>query len=576
MVVLMIIMTALLTTGIYNFFARTAFTNIKENELRPKAYALSRVIEGYQNDELDLSGMLKSFTVEQASENLLGAYLVIVDANGGTFFTSGQLDHLGYKDSMVESARMVLEQGEMFTSQFPAFKHTSMVGVGVPVMMNDQVAGAVLMALPLQEALVSMLSLNWALVLSLMLSLPVMAIIEYYVVGRVVNPLRQMTGVASKMASGDFSQRADTSQRGEVGELGSALNYLSQELSLTISTLTLERNRLKQTINGLSEGIVAVDRLSRITHINPAIEKLFQTAPSDEQDERLRVISDENIWNDFHQVVTTGEPIQRPLELPDRILMINISPLHDEIGEIAGAVGQFTDITESERLERTRRDYVANVSHEMRTPLTAMRALVEPLSEGMVSDEETRKRYYAIMMRETMRLSRLIDDLMELSRLQSGSLLLSAQLVNLQEVFDEIEVKYEPVAEDRGVTFHQDASLGEVPEVLSNPDRVEQVLVILLDNAMKYTPEGGSVHLSATWDQDKVIISVADTGIGIDPADQPYVFDRFYKVDKAHSGLGSGLGLSIASELLRMMGEEIKLTSVPGEGSIFSFTLKRS
>ncbi len=559
-VVLMILVTALITTIIYNFVARSLFTRMKEEELLPKARSIGRMIEQFQSNSLDFTGLLGSFTMDQASDNLLGAYMVVVNQDGEETFASSWLDPV--KDSMIEAARMVLTKGELRTADIPQLKHTSMVGVGVPLGKHGHVRGATLMVVPAIEASLAMGSLNGALMLSLMLSLPLTAIIVFYVIGRVVNPLRQMRNVASKMAAGDFTQRADASQRGEVGELGGALNFLSQELSLTISTLVLERNRLEQTINGLSEGIVSVDNLLRVTHTNPAIG-------------RMGITPDEGILADFRGAIQTGEHVSRPLNLPGRVIRMSIAPILNEAGEIAGAVGLFTDITESERLERTRRDYVANVSHEMRTPLTAMRALVEPLSEGMVQKEETKQRYYSIMLRETMRLSRLIDDLMELSRLQSGSLLLSAEKVRLTPIFEELAEKYVPIAGERGLRFTLDESLSGCPDVLSNPDRVEQVLVILIDNAIKYTPEGG-VTLSAAWDDERVLLSVGDTGIGIDPQDQPYVFDRFYKVDKAHSGMGSGLGLSIASELLKLMGEEIRLTSQPNEGSTFSFTLKRA
>jgi signal transduction histidine kinase len=280
------------------------------------------------------------------------------------------------------------------------------------------------------------------------------------------------------------------------------------------------------------------------------------------------------VWKDFDRVVKGAQTVSRRITLPDRVLGMTITPLADLDGQVAGAVGLFLDITESERLERTRRDYVANVSHELRTPLTAMRALIEPLSEGMVKDEETKRRYYSIMFRETLRLTRLINDLMELSRLQSGQLSLTARPMHLDDILSDLAEKYTAAAQDRGLTF--ECRAGELPEVHSNPDRVEQVLVILLDNAMKYTPEGGRVAVEASFDDEKVTMCVADTGIGIDPADQDCVFDRFYKVDRAHSGLGSGLGLSIANELMKSMGEAMWLTSEVDKGSKFYFTLKRT
>ena len=266
----------------------------------------------------------------------------------------------------------------------------------------------------------------------------------------------------------------------------------------------------------------------------------------------------------------------RNLEMPERVLRVVISPLVDEIGTTAGAVGLFSDITQMERLERTRRDYVANVSHEMRTPLTAMRALIEPLKEGMVTTEDARMRYYDIILREIMRLSRLINDLMELSRLQSGSLAIRTERMKLAELGGR-RMRALPLHR-RGSQHHLPRgkrTFPRCPPLFPTPDRVEQLLVILLDNAIKYTPGGGTVSLDAAWNDARVTLIVKDTGIGIAKEDLPYVFDRFYKVDKAHSGMGSGLGLSIARELLKWMGEDIWVKSEVGKGTQFGFTLRR-
>jgi len=204
--------------------------------------------------------------------------------------------------------------------------------------------------------------------------------------------------------------------------------------------------------------------------------------------------------------------------------------------------------------------------------LTAMRALIEPLKEGMVTEEADRMRYYDIILREIMRLSRLINDQLELSRLQSGTIAIEKQRMRSDDLIYDTCERYATSAEEHGLTLNVLSDFGEFPMVYGNADRIEQMLIILLDNAIKYTEEG-SVSVSGKWDDEKVIISVKDTGIGIEEMDLPYVFDRFYKVDKAHSGKGSGLGLSIASELLKKMGEEIWVTSEKGEGSEFSFTI---
>ena len=579
-VILTVMMTALFTTFIYTYISTSIFTQIKENELLPRARALGSVLVDYggQLNTQRGQGLLQAaLEVNENGEMLLGAYVVITDDQGSVILSSQGM-RSDYLSAMTEAARAVLGGGELRTSQIAALRRSSMVGVGVPMEKDGQVVGVVLMLVPLYEATIAMGSLNGALAMSLLLSLPFVAAMVYWVIGRLVWPLRQMRDVAVGMAGGNFEARADASQRGEVGQLAKSLNYLSQELSRTIAALTLERNRLQQALDGLHEGIVAVDQEGHVTHHNPAVlEMLGSLKPAEgrEADERMRLIGDSQVWLDFDQVIRDGKEISRSLPVDERVIQIRISPLTGEDRQIAGAVGLFSDVTESERLERTRRDYVANVSHEMRTPLTAMRALLEPLSEGMVTGEEARSRYYSIMLRETMRLSRLIDDLMELSRLQSGQLAMTMQLVSPGQVVEELSGKYHSVAEDHALTF--EPQVGEdCPMVVTNADRLEQVLVILLDNAMKYTPEGGKVGITAAWNQDQVILTVKDNGIGIDSKDQPYVFDRFYKVDKAHSGLGSGLGLSIAREMIELMGEKIWLNSEPGKGSAFSFTLRRA
>ena len=239
---------------------------------------------------------------------------------------------------------------------------------------------------------------------------------------------------------------------------------------------------------------------------------------------------------------------------------------------MTGCVGIVSDVTSAERLEQTRRDYVANVSHELRTPLTAMRALIEPLRDGLVKTEEQRQQIYDVVLRETMRLSRLVNDMLELSRLQSGTASLSRSVFAPLPLFNLIHETYSAYAEDYQQTFVYDVP-EDLPSVWGNPDRTQQVLIVLLDNAFKYTPEGGVVTLSACAEGDVVRVRVRDTGVGIPAADLPHVFDRFYKVDKSHHSKGTGLGLAIAYEIMKHLGEEMSVTSEPGQGSCFTFTL---
>ncbi len=392
-----------------------------------------------------------------------------------------------------------------------------------------------------------------------------------------VNQVASLRDVAVNVAGGDFDAHADEAMPGEMGELARALNNLSYQLSRNMYMLIVERNRLKHMLNGLSEGIIAIDAQGQITHINPAIEAMFEQKKVSVglPDARMKHVPDKSVWEDFDAVIQSGESVTRNFNSRDSVIRLTITPIVDEIGAIAGAVGLFSDVTQMERLERTRREYVSNVSHELRTPLTAVRALIEPLKEGMVTTEEDRMRYYDIILREVMRLSRLINDQLELSRLQSGGVAIEKRRIRLDDLIYDVCDRYHSIAEDHGLALNIESDLSECPSVWANADRVEQMFIILLDNAIKYT-EAGSVNVKVDWDDEKVVITVRDTGIGISEQDLPYVFDRFYKVDKAHSGKGSGLGLSIARELLNRMDEQIWVESTKGVGSAFSFTVHRN
>ena len=389
-------------------------------------------------------------------------------------------------------------------------------------------------------------------------------------------PLAHLRDSAVRIAGGELDVRADENEDpySEIGEVGKAVNELSDRLSMNIYHYILERNRLQSILYNLSEGIIAIDTDGNITHTNPALEKLLSCKNRISGD-TLANIDSGLVYADLKNALKNGQSIERDFVISGRNIHSVISPLMDEIDVTAGAIGMFADVTEQERLEATRREYVANVSHEMRTPLTAVRALVEPLREGMVRDEETRMRYYDIILREVMRLTRLISDLMELSRLQSGTLALEKSEIELGDLLYDVCGIYSERAADHELTFEIKSDFNKLPKVYSNSDRVEQLMVILLDNAIKYTEKGG-LTVESWHDDEKVYISVSDTGIGIDEKDLPYVFDRFYKVDKAHSGKGSGLGLSIAKELWDRMGESLTVKSQKGVGTTFTFTVERA
>jgi signal transduction histidine kinase len=258
----------------------------------------------------------------------------------------------------------------------------------------------------------------------------------------------------------------------------------------------------------------------------------------------------------------------------DRRISIAVKPIYEDSGSLCGAVALMRDVTESERLEQTRRDYVANVSHELRTPIASIRGLAEALDDGMVTEPADRKRYYGYILHESMRLSSLIDDLLELSRLQSGGVAFSKLKTELYEILYDVADRMNESALQRGKTVTLNVPEGEYM-AFTNPDRFEQVLIALTDNAIKHGDDECevSIDMGVSDDGESYILTVSNPA-EVDERDLEHIFERFYKADKAHSGEGTGLGLAIVSEVLNLLGEKIRVTSDMGMIR-FSFTVLR-
>ena len=591
---------------VYNIAAPRLFAQNKIDDLVPKGEIIAGYIESSLSGEIS-SGYLMPLIGSSTSQ--WEATVWVVNANGETLLRTQVIDNRKVgrlPDSLAVSMMPSVLKGQTAThigsleditpaaTQSPYSNSSPLrflgdadktsaeedlkdkiIAVAIPIFYGDEVVGAVFMAQTMREVMNSVRVLTNTIMMSIVIVVLVLLPFIFITASRMTRPITEMRNVALTMASGDLTVRADDQGKDEYGELGHALNFLSSELGRTISSLELERNRLEGFINGLSEGILAFDSDAGLTLINPAVSHLLSLSPdvleSGTADTELRE-KNADVIAVFDQVLKTGESAQKTLWRDKTAIHVSVTPLSASSGGLSGCVGVLSDVTSAERLEQTRRDYVANVSHELRTPLTALRALMEPLRDGLVKTEDQRQQIYAVVLRETMRLSRLVNDMLELSRLQSGTISMSISDFPLYPLLENIRDTYLPYAEDYQKTFIYDVP-DSLPLVRGNSDRTQQVLIALLDNAFKYTPDGGTVTLAATLRDELIYITVRDTGIGISKEDLPHIFERFYKADKSHHGKGTGLGLAIAYEIMHTLGEDMSVTSAPGEGSAFTFTL---
>lgn len=592
---------AALIVAIYTAISPQLFARNKIDDLIPKGQIISGYIESTLRGEISTAYLVPLIGRSTAQWE---ATVWVVDAQGDTIIRTQQeggrrvgrlpaklaqammptvltgqvATHIGDQDDLKtpNASRIAINASDIMDgiagqgedSAAEEVLQGSIVAVALPITFFGEVVGAVFMSQSMTEVMSGMRALSDTITFSVLLIALLLLPIILYFASRLSRPIANMRAVALTMAAGDLTVRADDQRGDEFGELGGALNFLSTELGTTISSLELERNRLKSLINGVSEGIIALDEHGTATMINPAVYTLLGL-PSDTEDLRAAC---PDVLAMFDECLASRETVRRTIWQDGVALHVSVSAIVASSGQITGCVGILSDVTSAERLEQTRRDYVANVSHELRTPLTAMRALLEPLRDGLIKTEEQRQQTYDVVLRETMRLTRLVSDMLELSRLQSGRMSLTTSRFAPAPLFEVIRETYSAYAEDYQQTFIYDVP-DALPDVVGNPDRTQQVLIALLDNAFKYSRDGGTVTLSCQVEPDVIRVTVRDTGIGISEGDLPHVFDRFYKADKSHGGKGTGLGLAIAYEIMKQLGETMTVSSTLGEGSAFAFTL---
>ena len=389
------------------------------------------------------------------------------------------------------------------------------------------------------------------------------------------SPLDEMRRLAGRMQAGDFAGRAPATSRDEVGQLARALNSLADNLEQTLRALEQEQAKLRRVLEGMGEGVIAADASGRIILFNPQAGALLEMSAGSAVGQRLVEAGLPPAVRDlFTEALERRQAASAEVTLrPGRVVACEVEPLLGGDGSM-GAVGLLRDISEARRLEQMRRQFVSDVSHELRTPLTSIAGFVTALADGTAADEQTRRRFADIVLQETQRLNRLISDLLDLSRIEAGFMPMEKEPLDIADVVRLAVQGLQPEIEARNLRVELDLP-GDLPLVWADPDRIPQVLVNLLSNAIRFNREGGLIAVSARREDGAVRVGVRDTGIGIAPEELPLIWERFHRVERSRTRAagGTGLGLAIAKRIVEAHGGEVAAESVPGEGSVFSFTL---
>lgn len=577
LLLLAIVLWSILTSIVYLRIARPIFRNLKSEDLYDQARIISYVAS--KGDEIITDDVIQLLTL---SIQFYESGVFISDETGMNLISNYPQDIADYYLDGIDHEfnhfvnDILSLQSRQSMIIFSKNLNKDLIFVSVPIIKTiankSYLMGSVVIMQTVDELQASYSSLNSALLISTIIVGLLVAIPIVFFAGKVVQPLTEMREVASAMVKGDFSQRLEPMEEdNEISYLINAFNHLASELDSNISKLTNERNQLQHIIDGIAEGIIAVNSDGKVTQNNDMVWHLFhQNTRLYTSDELLKITGLDKL---FKICLNEQRIVIEIKESGNDLINCLISPLLDQENVLYGAVGLFRDVTESEKLEETRREYVANVSHELRTPITAMRGLLEPLNDGLVKSEENQQKYYAILLRETKRLSDLIDDMLELSRIQTSEKIINLEPVYLKNDLLDLAVRFEVLADQKQITFEIQDSKEQWSTVWGKADRIIQILSAIMENAVKFTPEGGKIVMSVAEDETGLTVSITDNGPGISIEDLPHVFERFYKADKAHNERGTGLGLSIAAELAEQMGHTLEVTSAEGKGSTFSLTM---
>jgi len=463
-------------------------------------------------------------------------------------------------------------QGEKATEmRYSDTLQTQMLYAAIPVRRDGQTLAIARMAVPLETIDQSILNMVQAgLGVTVLVTLLVIAV-AVAITNYTIQPLSALTSAAQKMSSGDFIELEPPERLDEIGQLNLAFQRMAVQLSTQIHELKTERSKLTAVLANMTDGILIVDENGQVALTNPATARIFEVDENSNQS-LANVLRNHQMVDLWHRCREQNEQQIATMEtVPERLFVQAIAtPLQ---GEMAGSVLMvFQDLTRLRRLEIVRRDFVSNVSHELRTPLASLKALTETLQEGALEDPPAARRFLLRMENEIDTLTQMVQELLELSRIESGKVPLRRQRLSPRALLTPAVERMQLQAERAGLSLRLECD-ARLPDVYADPDRMEQVLVNLLHNAVKFTPPGGEIVVSASRQQEQIVFSVRDSGVGISAENLPRIFERFYKADRARSGRGTGLGLSIARHLVEAHGGRIWAESTVNRGSTFFFSL---
>ncbi|MDN6640187.1 MAG: cell wall metabolism sensor histidine kinase WalK [Tetragenococcus sp.] len=446
---------------------------------------------------------------------------------------------------------------------------------------GDTVIGALYIKSDLEQQYREINDIALIFITASVIAIFISMIIAVLIARSITQPIGEMREQALRIAKGDYSRKVKVRGKDELGELASTFNQLGERIEETQEAMESERNRLNSVLSHMTDGVVATDRRGKVIIINGMALSLLNVEKENAVGQSILKLFD----------MEENYTLRKLLENPDEVLLerssadknldnvllrVDFSMIRRESGFISGLVAVLHDVTEQEKTEQERREFVSNVSHELRTPLTSTRSYIEALAEGAWKDQEIAPKFLDVTLNETDRMIRMINDLLNLSRMDSGNYQLQLEYINFKELVNFVLDRFDMMVDEheKNYQIQREFTKREL-WVEVDTDRMIQVVDNLMNNAVKYSPDGGTITVRLVETHNNIILSITDQGLGIPPNDLNKVFDRFYRVDKARARKqgGTGLGLAISKEVLKAHGGNVWVESREHVGSTFFVSL---
>jgi len=497
-------------------------------------------------------------------------HVTVVDADGDLVADSVGLPNTN--DSAIAEA--LLGRVVKTSREVAEFEGDDLRYAAVPIEVDGEVVGAVRVGVPTSSVTGDVNRVIITVVVSAVVVGALSILLGWFVVRRTTRSVLAVTAGARQLASGDLDYRVPALGNDESRDLAVAFNRMARTIRSTVTALDGERSKLSAVLDTMADGVVVADADGDVTLLNTAAERLLGLSGRDVVGGRLAgVVWDHELMKLVREATELDEQQDGEVVLAASRRTVNAVATPIIQGGAEGVLLTLHDLTRRRRIDTTRREFVSNVSHELRSPLASVKAMVETLQAGARDDAEKANDFLERINDEVDRMTALVTELLELSRLESGRVEMNVEPFNLEPIVLGVIDRLQMQADAGGVELACDIPPG-LSSVLGEKAKVAQVLVNLVDNALRFTPDGGDVNIAAKKAGDVVEVTVADSGPGIPPEHLPHLFERFYKVDRSRREGGTGLGLAIVRHIVQAHGGKVTVASEVGKGTRFTFTLK--